>query len=151
MVLVAQALALLVRPKAVRWTLSLAATAAIAAMFVYVVTLPLSADEGANIGAGVLFLWLSGSLGLLLAAITRKPAPTRDDAARRGRGWATVAIASSLFMLLLPAWPLVVVPIGAILVSWSREPASRLRLAATILTALASLYVLGYVLVTEVL
>jgi hypothetical protein len=150
MVLVAQALALLVRPRAVRWTLSLAGTAAIAAMFVYVATLPLSADEGANIGAGVLFLWLSGSIGLLLAAITRKPAPARHNAAGSGSGWATAAIVSSLFMLFLPAWPLVVVPIGAILVSWSRESASRLRLVATVLTALAVLYVLVYVLVTEV-
>jgi hypothetical protein len=34
-------------------------------------------------------------------------------------------------MLFLPAWPRVVVPIGAILVAWSREPASRRRLVAT--------------------
>jgi hypothetical protein len=140
---------LLVRQR--RWTLSLAATAAIAAMFVYVATLPLSAEEGANIGAGVLFLWLSGSIGLLAVAITRKTAPARPAAARRGRGWATVAIVSSLFMLFIPAWPLVVIPMGATVVSWSREPASRLRLVATVLTALAVLYVLVYVLVTEVL
>jgi hypothetical protein len=37
-------------------------------MFVYVSTLDLDPSEGANIGAGVLLLWLPVSLAMLLVA-----------------------------------------------------------------------------------
>jgi hypothetical protein len=127
----------------VRRTLSLLATAAIAAMFVYVATLPLSADEGANIGAGVLLLWLLVSIGLLaLALAPRQRDSAQRDSARPGSGWAKAAIGASLFVLLSSDPFLVVLPILATAVSWLRDPASRLRLVATGLTALVVLYVL---------
>jgi hypothetical protein len=43
-------------------------------MFLYVQGLPVSADEGANIGAGVLLLWLSCSALLLGIAAVREAA-----------------------------------------------------------------------------
>jgi membrane protease YdiL (CAAX protease family) len=126
-----------------RWALSLTATAAIAAMFVYVATLPLSADEGANIGAGVLLLWLLVSIGLLgLALAGRQRDSAQRDSARPGSGWAKTGIGTSLFMLLSSDPFLVVVPIVVTAVSWLREPASRPRVVATGLTALVVLYVL---------
>ena len=144
-ILMAQGFALLVPQRAVRWVFSLAATAAIAAMFVYVATLPLSADEGANIGAGVLFLWLLVSLGLLAVGVVRDRArptgPGGEHGAAEGSRWAKTAIGSSLVLLLFPALFLLVVPLGALALSWLREPPSRIRVVATGLTALTLAYV----------
>jgi hypothetical protein len=110
-------------------------------MFVYVATLPLSPDEGANIGAGVLLLWLLVSLGLLAVAVVRKSRP-QSSAPPEGRAvrkhpWAKTAIGSSLVVLLVPSVLLVLVPVVAAAGAWLREPPSRLRIAATGLTALA--------------
>ena len=137
-----------VRERRIRWALQLAGAAAIAAMFVYVVALPLPDDAGANIGAGVLFLWLLVSLGLLgLGAARELWGSERDPATsprpERSHTWAKVAIASSVLVVLFPlSVVLVLVPLAAAALSWSREPPSRLRLVATALAALATLYLL---------
>ena len=44
----------------------------IAAMFVYVATLDV-ADEGANIGAGLLRMWLAVAVALTIIGVRRKP------------------------------------------------------------------------------
>jgi hypothetical protein len=71
LVLLVQVAALFVRRGLRRWSISIACTAVIAAMFLYVESLPVRADEGANIGAGVLFLWLIVSVLLLIVGIVR--------------------------------------------------------------------------------
>ena len=72
LVLLAQGVALFLPNRTVRWALLGGGTAAIAVMFVYVATLDLGPDEGANIGAGVLLLWLLVSLALLAAGFGRE-------------------------------------------------------------------------------
>jgi|tagenome__1003787_1003787.scaffolds.fasta_scaffold20953325_2 hypothetical protein len=71
LVLLLQIGALFVRPRWLRWGISVACVAGIAAMFLYVDSLPQSPDEGANIGAGVLLLWLLVSIGLVLVLVAR--------------------------------------------------------------------------------
>jgi hypothetical protein len=72
LVLLAQVIALFVRPWWVRLLLAFGCTAAIAAMFAYVASLDVSPDEGVNIGAGVLALWFGLSFLLLLAEVGRE-------------------------------------------------------------------------------
>jgi len=72
LVLVAQFAALFLRPWWVRWALLAGGTLAILVMLVYVASIELAPDEGANIGAGVLFLWLLVSLVLLVAGGVRE-------------------------------------------------------------------------------
>ena len=57
------------RRQAWRWALGAACPLAILAMFIYVASLPTEPDEGVNIGAGVLLLWLVLSAALLLLAL----------------------------------------------------------------------------------
>ena len=45
---------------------------AIAVMFAYVATLDV-ADEGANIGAGLLLIWLAVAVALVIVGIRREP------------------------------------------------------------------------------
>ena len=52
-----------------RWALGAACPLAILAMFIYVASLSTDPDEGVNIGAGVLFLWLVVSGALLLLTL----------------------------------------------------------------------------------
>jgi hypothetical protein len=70
--LLVQLAALFLRRRLTRWGISIACTAAIATMFLYVDSLPLEPDEGVNIGAGVLLLWLVASVLLLVAGILRE-------------------------------------------------------------------------------
>jgi hypothetical protein len=69
LVLLVQLIALFLRPPMLRWGLEIACPLAIIAMFAYVSSLPERPDEGVNIGAGVLLLWLVLSLGLLLVTL----------------------------------------------------------------------------------
>ena len=55
--------------RAVRWGVAVSCPLAILAMLLYVDSLPEEPDEGVNIGAGVLVLWLSVSLALLAIAL----------------------------------------------------------------------------------
>jgi hypothetical protein len=71
-VLVVQVVALFVRRWALRWGISIACFAAVTAMFFYVASLPTTASEGVNIGAGVLLLWFLGSILLLVVLIVRE-------------------------------------------------------------------------------
>jgi hypothetical protein len=68
-VLIVQLIALFLRPPMLRWALEIACPLAIVAMFAYVSSLPDRADEGVNIGAGVLLLWMVLSLGLLVLTL----------------------------------------------------------------------------------
>jgi uncharacterized membrane protein YhiD involved in acid resistance len=52
--------------------ISLTCLAAVTAMFFYVASLPTSASEGVNIGAGVLLLWFLVSMLLLIVLIVRE-------------------------------------------------------------------------------
>jgi hypothetical protein len=62
---------LFIRSPLWRWGISIACTVAIAAMFFYVDSLELQPDEGVNIGAGVLALWLVASIALLAIGVVR--------------------------------------------------------------------------------
>jgi hypothetical protein len=92
-VLLVQIAALFLRPAWVRMALSIAATASIAAMAVYVSSLPDRPGEGVNIGAAIFVLWLVASIGLLGVAVAREVVPlalrslqeTRHGARRVGR------------------------------------------------------------------
>jgi hypothetical protein len=69
LVLLLQIVALFLPQRPVRWTLAVLCPLAILAMLLYVDSLPVEPDEGVNIGAGVLYLWLIVSLALLVLAI----------------------------------------------------------------------------------
>jgi hypothetical protein len=69
LVLLVQLVALFLRPPALRWALEIGCPLAIVAMFAYVSSLPVRPEEGVNIGAGVLLLWMVLSLGLLLVTL----------------------------------------------------------------------------------
>ena len=69
LVLFVQLVALFLRPPVLRWAVEIVCPLAIAAMFAYVASLPDRPDEGVNIGAGVLLLWLVLSLGLLVVTL----------------------------------------------------------------------------------
>jgi hypothetical protein len=138
LVLLAQWAAAYVPQRAVRLTLSGAATASIAAMLVYLALLPISEEEGANIGAGLMFVWLIVSILLLRFAVARRASgdgkPIHRRLAPLVNSWAKTAIAFSLFLTFVyPAWFLIPAPLIAIALSWWLEPASRLRLVATAL------------------
>jgi len=72
----------------VRWTIGLTCFAALIVMFVYVASVDLAPDEGANIGAGVMLLWLLCSVALLAAAMLREvvAAVARRLTRQRGTG-----------------------------------------------------------------
>ncbi len=149
LVLLAQWAAVYVPQRAVRLTLSGAATASIAAMLVYIVLLPISEEEGANIGAGVMSVWLLVSILLLRLAVARRETaqwkPVGRRLARITNSWAKTAIAFSLLLIFVyPAWFLIPAPLFAVAVSWLREPASRLRLVATALTVVSVVLVAVY-------
>jgi peptidoglycan/LPS O-acetylase OafA/YrhL len=72
MVLIVQVASLFVRRRTVRWSLSIACITGIAAMLVYVSSIPTRPDEGVNIGAGVLALWLTASAALIAIGIARE-------------------------------------------------------------------------------
>jgi hypothetical protein len=72
LLLVVQVAALFVRRWELRWAISIGCVAAVTAMFFYVASLPTTASEGVNIGAGVLLLWLLGSILLLIVLIVRE-------------------------------------------------------------------------------
>lgn len=72
LVLLVQWAVLHVPHRAVRLTLAGAASASIAAMLVYIVLLPSSKEEGANIGAGVMLFWLIVSIVLLRLGVARR-------------------------------------------------------------------------------
>ena len=77
LLLLAQVAALFVPIRPLRWVLLVGSAVAIAAMFVYVATLDV-ADEGANIGAGLLLMWLAVAVALVIVGVRRKPVrPTR--------------------------------------------------------------------------
>jgi hypothetical protein len=149
LVLLAQWAAVYVPQRAVRLTLSGAATASIAAMLVYIVLLPISEAEGANIGAGVMSVWLIVSILLLRLAVVGRHTAHRKPVGRRlvppVNAWAKTAIAFSLFLMFVyPAWFLLPAPLIATALSWLREPASRLRLVATALTLVSVVLVAVY-------
>jgi hypothetical protein len=148
-VLLAQWAVAYVPQRAVRLTLSGAATACIAAMLVYVALLPIVEEEGANIGAGVLFVWLIVSIILLRLAVAPRETARRGPVGRRlvrlANSWAKVATAFSLFLIFVyPAWFLIPAPLIAIALSWWRERASRLRLVATALAVASVVLVAVY-------
>ena len=149
LVLLAQWAVVYVPHRAVRLTLSGAATASIAAMLVYVALLPISEEEGANIGAGVMFVWLIVSILLLRLAVARRETAHRKPVGRRlarlANSWAKAAMVFSLFLVFVyPAWFLIPAPVIAIALSWLREPASRLRLVATALAVVSVVLVAVY-------
>jgi 4-amino-4-deoxy-L-arabinose transferase-like glycosyltransferase len=72
LLLLVQVGALFIRPALWRWAISLACTAAIAGMLFYVESRPVAPDEGVNIGAGVLVLWLVVSVALLAVGVARE-------------------------------------------------------------------------------
>jgi hypothetical protein len=84
LVLLAQVGALFLPSRAWRWALGLACPLAILAMFLYVDSLPNEPDEGVNIGAGLLVLWLLVSgvllvLALLVELVRHSRAPRFTD------------------------------------------------------------------------
>jgi hypothetical protein len=72
LLLLAQVAALFVPIKPLRWVLLVGSAVGIAAMFVYVATLDV-ADEGANIGAGLLLMWLAVAVALVVVGVRREP------------------------------------------------------------------------------
>ncbi len=77
-ILAVQFLSLLAPNRTFKLVVGGACTAAVLGMFAYVLTLDVE-GEGANIGAGVLFLWPGAALGMLLAAATRGREPPPPD------------------------------------------------------------------------
>jgi hypothetical protein len=71
LLLLVQLGALFIRPPLWRWGISMACAVAIGAMFFYVDSRPSQPDEGVNIGAGVLVLWLLASVALLAIGVVR--------------------------------------------------------------------------------
>jgi hypothetical protein len=67
--LIAQFIALFLRRATVRVIALIGIPALITAMLVYVSSRPVRADEGVNIGEGVLALWLAASLVIALAGL----------------------------------------------------------------------------------
>ena len=152
LVLLVQGAFLYVPQRAVRLALSGVATVAIAAMLVYIVLLPVSDEEGANIGAGVMFIWLIASICLFGLAVTRPQTIDWKSAARRAKNvanaWTKAALASSLFLIFVyPTWFLIPVPIVTTALSWLREPSTRLRLAATALAPISVALVVAYTII----
>ena len=71
LLLVVQIATLFIRPALWRWGINIGCAVAIAAMLFYVESVPVGPDEGVNIGAGVLLLWLIVSVALLAAGLVR--------------------------------------------------------------------------------
>jgi len=72
LLLLVQVGVLFIRSAPWRWGINLACTAAITGMLFYVDSRPVAPDEGANIGAGVLALWLVVSVALLAVGVARE-------------------------------------------------------------------------------
>ena len=72
LLLLAQVAALFVPIRLLRWVLLVGSAVAIATMFVYVATLDV-ADEGANIGAGLLLMWVAVAVALVIVGVRREP------------------------------------------------------------------------------
>jgi phosphatidylserine synthase len=70
--LVVQMGALFVSRRPLRWILGILCPAAIVAMFAYVSSLPEREQEGVNLGAAVLLLWLLVSFVILAIAVVRE-------------------------------------------------------------------------------
>lgn len=83
LVLLAQIVALFLRPARLRRSVLVAAPLLIAAMLAYVSSRPVAPSEGVNIGEGVLVLWLVLSLGISLLGVVAES--IRALAARRER------------------------------------------------------------------
>jgi hypothetical protein len=84
LVLLVQAGALFLPRRVWRWGLGIACPLAILAMLLYVASLPTKPEEGVNIGAGVILLWMVVSVALLLVAVLAEVlrlmrAPRFDD------------------------------------------------------------------------
>jgi len=71
LVLLIQLGSLFVHDRTTRWVVGLASFAVIVAMFLYVASLDVD-EEGANIGAGVLLLWVLVSFALLAVGAGRE-------------------------------------------------------------------------------
>ena len=71
-VLLAQLVALFIRPRRVRLVVALGCTAVITAMLVYVASLDIPASEGVSIGEPLLALWLGLSVVLLVVELVRE-------------------------------------------------------------------------------
>jgi uncharacterized membrane protein len=86
LVLLVQAGALFLSRREWRWALGIACPFAILAMLLSVASLPSKPEEGANIGAGVILLWMVVSVALLVVAVSAEVlrlmrAPRFDDQA----------------------------------------------------------------------
>lgn len=71
-----------------RWTVGLACTAALTVMFLYVASIDLAPEDGANIGAGVMLLWILCSIALLAAGVLREVIAAVGRRLTRPRGTA---------------------------------------------------------------
>ncbi len=58
--------------RSIRWILGIACPGAITAMFAYVSSLPTGEEEGVNLGAAVLLIWLLASYLVLAVAVVRE-------------------------------------------------------------------------------
>jgi hypothetical protein len=89
-ILLAQLIALFIRPRWVRLAFAFGCTAAIALMLAYVASLETPASDGVNIGEPLLALWLGLSIVLLvievaregIAAVWRRLRPARSATSR---------------------------------------------------------------------
>ena len=70
--LLAQLVALFIRPRWVRLVFASGCTASIALMLAYVASLETPASDGVNIGEGLLALWLGVSIVLLVVEVARE-------------------------------------------------------------------------------
>lgn len=144
MILLVQGAALFFLPRGpLRWALVAGGAIAIAAMLVLVATIP-SGDEGANIGAGVMFLWLMVAGVLVVAAAVTGRRRTTAPAAI----WSKTAIGALIVTLFFP--PFALVALAATGVAWRREGSSTTRKVATWSSALAVPYAVLYAVVENV-
>jgi hypothetical protein len=72
LILLLQLASIFFSDRRVRWTVGPACVAALIVMFLYVASIDVAPDEGANIGAGVMLLWILCSVALLAAAVVRE-------------------------------------------------------------------------------
>jgi hypothetical protein len=84
LVLLLQLASIFLPERTMRWTIGLGCTATLTAMLFYVSSLDLN-NAGANIGAGVLALWLICSIALLAAAGLRDVVTVVGRRFRRSR------------------------------------------------------------------
>ena len=67
LILLLQLASIFLSNRTLRWAIGFGCTATLTAMFLYVASIDLAPEEGANIGAGVMLLWILCSIGLLAA------------------------------------------------------------------------------------